>query len=110
MAWKSIISGTELDNVKEDKKKSLAIEQYRISDQAIYFKGQYLPIRCIKDIKLFESTYTPGMSCGKGIPVFKIRLDYGAEKPLVLMIEKEANAEKMISLINSSKQFGTLQS
>ncbi len=102
MAWKSIISGAELDNVKEDKKKSLAIEQYRISDQAIYFKGLYLPIKCIKDIQLFESTYTPGMSCGKGIPVFKIRLDYGGEKPLVLMIEKEANAERMISLINSA--------
>ncbi len=42
------------------------------------------------------------MSCGKGIPVFKIRLDYGGEKPLVLMIEKEANAERMISLINSA--------
>lgn len=28
------------------------------------------------------------MSCGKGIPVYKLRIDYGEEAPLVLMIEK----------------------
>ena len=46
-----------------------------------------------------ESSYTPGMSCGKGIPVYKIRIEYGAEKPLVLMLEKEKNVQKMLDTI-----------
>ncbi len=31
--------------------------------------------------------------------MFKIRLDCGTDKPVVLMLEKEKNAERMISMI-----------
>ncbi len=97
--WKSIVPGTELDNVKEDRKNSVRIEQYRVSENAAFFNGQYLPLSCIRDVTVVESSFTPGMSCGKGIPVFKIRIDYGAEKPLILMIEKKRNVDAMMKLI-----------
>ena len=42
--------------------------------------------------------------------MFKIRIDYGAEKPLVLMIEKEKNAEKMVSIIKSANDTITVES
>ena len=32
----------------------------------------------------------------------KIRLDYGAEKPLVLMLEKEDNARRLIDAISAA--------
>ena len=98
--WKCIVPGTEIENVKQDRKDSVRIEQYRVSENAVYFNGHYLPLSCIKDVAVFESSYTPGMSCGKGIPVFKIRIDYGVEKPLVLMVEKKKNVDTMMKLID----------
>ncbi|MCR5746490.1 MAG: hypothetical protein K6G03_02175 [Lachnospiraceae bacterium] len=99
MAWDPVLPEYRLDNIKEDKKDSVCVEQYRVSKRAIYFKGQYLPISQIKTLKLQESTYSPNCCCGKGIPVFKLRLDHGIEKPLVFMIEKRKNADKMVAMI-----------
>lgn len=99
--WKCIVPGYEIEDVKLDRKDSVRIEQYRVSKNAVYFNGQYLPLSCIKDVAVLESSYTPGMSCGKGIPVFKIRIEYGAEKPLVLMVEKKKNVDAMMEYFDS---------
>ena len=98
--WKCIVPGYEIEDVKLDRKDSVRIEQYRVSKNAVYFNGQYLPLSCIKDVTVLESSYTPGMSCGKGIPVFKIRIEYGAEKPLVLMVEKKKNVDAMMEYLS----------
>ena len=98
--WKCIVPGYEIEDVKLDRKDSVRIEQYRVSKNAVYFSGQYLPLSCIKDVAVLESSYTPGMSCGKGIPVFKIRIEYGAEKPLVLMVEKKKNVDAMMEYLS----------
>lgn len=42
--------------------------------------------------------------------MFKIRIDFGAEKPLVLMLEKEQYAEKMVSMITSANDTITVES
>ena len=41
--------------------------------------------------------------------MFKIRIDYGADKPLVMMLEKEKNAEKAIDIITSSNNNVTVE-
>ncbi len=102
MAWKSLVPGTELSDVKADRKSAVSIEKYKVSPNAIYFSGEYLPTSLITDVKKQASTYTPNCACGKGIPVFKIRIDYGAEKPLILMLEKEANADKLLGYLPNS--------
>ena len=101
MAWKSIVPGTELSDVKADRKNAVSIEKYKVSPNAIYLSGEYLPTSVITDMKKQASTYTPNCACGKGIPVFKIRVNYGAEKPLILMLEKEANADKLLGIISN---------
>ena len=103
MSWKSIIADREIEDVKQDRRASTSVEQYKVSGQAVYFKGEYLPISEIESLRVQSSTYSPNCCCGKGIPVFKIRVDYGDEKPLVLMLEKEKNVEKMVSIITSVK-------
>lgn len=103
MAWRSLVPGEEIENIKEDRKSSIGIEQYKVSNKAIYTRGEYLPISAVRAVKLVPSTYTPSCGCGKGLPVFKIRVDHGAEKPAVFMVEKEKNAEKMISMITESR-------
>lgn len=88
---------------KEERRNSVRIEQYRVSENAVYFNGQYLPLSCIRDVSVLEFSFTPGMSCGKGIPVFKIRIDYGAGKPLVLMVEKKKNVDAMMELLSGRR-------
>ena len=102
MGWNTLVPGNDIENLKEDRKASKGIEQYRVSAKAIYTKGEYLPMSAITDVRIQRSTYTPSCACGKGIPVFKIRVDYGADKPMVMMIEKEKNAERMISMISQA--------
>ena len=101
MAWRSMIPDKIIEDVKQDRKSAVSVEKYRISDNAIYLQGEYLPISAIKSVRIQPSTYCPNCCCGKGIPVFKIRIDYESEKPLVLMIEKEKNAEKAVDIITS---------
>ena len=102
MAWTSMIPDKIIEDVKQDRKSAISVEKYKVSNKAIYLQGVYLPISAITSVRIQPSTYSPNCCCGKGIPVFKIRIDYGAEKPLVLMLEKEQNAEKAVGIIISA--------
>ena len=88
LEWECIVQGKEIENVKQDRKHSKRIERYEVSENAIYFEGKYLPVSLIKSMRSQPSAYRPHGCCGIGIPVFKIRVEYGAEKPLVLVIEQ----------------------
>ena len=101
MGWDCIIKGKEISDVRKDRKSSTSVEKYNISENAIYFDTKYLPLPEIRSLRIQPSLYTPQGCCGKGIPVFKIRVDYGSEKPVVLVIEKESNAQKALELIKS---------
>ena len=98
MAWNSITE-KEIANVKADKKTAKRIEKYMISDNAIYFEGKYLPIAQIQSVSIHDSTYNPHCCCGRGIPVKKLKIEYGADKPLLLMVENDKNANRMYDLI-----------
>ena len=102
MAWNCILKDRAIENVREDRRSAKNVEKYSISGQAVYFEGKYLPASEIRSIRVQPSVYNPNCCCGRGIPVFKIRLDYGGEKPVVLMIEREANVEKAVSMIRAA--------
>ena len=55
------------------------------------------------------SAYRPHGCCGIGIPVFKIRVEYGAEKPLVLVIEQEEKVEELIDRVLKANPDITLE-
>lgn len=99
MGWKCIIAGGELTDIRQDRKESVRIEQYAVSERAVYFQGSYLPLKNVKAVRMLPSVYRPNHCCGIGIPVTKVRIDYGGEKPLVLMLEKEENAERICAAI-----------
>ena len=102
MAWKSITEN-EIADVRTDKKSAESIEKFMVSENAIYFEGKYLPISDIMAVSIHDSTYNPHCCCGRGIPVKKLKIEYGAEKPLLLMLEKDRNAKKMAELIMMKK-------
>ena len=99
MAWKCIAEGQELADERADRKSSERVEKYSVSKNAVYFEGQYLPTALINGLRAQPSHYYPQCCCGRGVPVFKIRLDYGAEKPLILMVEREKSAARIVELI-----------
>lgn len=99
MGWSCILLGKEIDEIKTDRKKAKRFERYDISDKAVYFQGQYLPVSEIKSIRLQPSVYRPNHCCGIGLPVFKIRLEYGGERPVVLAIESEEKANAAVDMI-----------
>lgn len=103
MGWTSITE-KEIEDVKSDKKTAKRVEKYMISENAIYFEGRYLPISQVRSVSIHDSTYNPNCCCGRGIPVKKLKIEYGAEKPLLLMLEKEINAKKMADMIESARK------
>ena len=48
---------------------------------------------------LFVELIGLGICCGIGLPVFKVRLEYGAERPIVLLIESEEKARAVVDMI-----------
>ena len=109
LKWKCIVPGKELENVKQDRKNSKRIERYEVSENAIYFEGRYLPVSQIKSVRSQPSAYRPHGCCGIGIPVFKIRVDYGAEKPVVLTVEREEKVEELLNMVCTSNPDITME-
>ena len=109
LKWKCIVPGKEIENVKQDRKNSKRIERYEVSENAIYFEGKYLPVSQIKSVRSQPSAYRPHGCCGIGIPVFKIRVDYGAEKPVVLTVEREEKVEELLNMVCTSNPDITME-
>ncbi len=101
MGWYSITEN-EIADVKADKKTAKGVEKYMVSKNAVYFEGKYLPISQIQSVSIHDSVYNPHCCCGRGIPVKKLKIEYGADKPLLLMLEKEANARKLAEMIEDA--------
>ena len=98
--WKCVVAGSELEDVKKDREKSVLIEGYDLSEKAIYFEGRYLPFSQIKSVRSQPSVIRiRGGGCGIGLPVFKIRLDYGEKKPVALVVEDKNNVDEIIRRI-----------
>ena len=99
MAWKSVVEGMELEDLRGDRRSAESVEKYMVSKNAVYFEGKYLPLSQIQNLCVHPSVYRPKSCCGRGVPVFKIKIEYGAEKPVVLMVEREKNANRMVEAI-----------
>ena len=99
MAWECIVPEKGITDVKADKKSAKGVEKYLVSSKAIYFDGTYLPLELIESVSIHDSVYNPHCCCGRGIPVKKLKIEYGAQKPLILMVEKDSNAQKIADMI-----------
>ena len=100
MAWTPRIPGRTVEDVKTDIKSGIRIEPYKISKKAVYFpREQYLLISDVRRAWIQTSQLNVIGCCGKGLPVYVVRLDLGGEERVSLMIEKKENAEKMIELL-----------
>ena len=108
--WECVVKGSEIEDVKQDRQSTVMIEGYDFSKKAVYFEGRYLPFSQIKSVRSQPSSIRiRGGGCGIGLPVFKIRLDYGAERPVVLTVEEKDSADKIIDMICAGNRDTTLE-
>ena len=99
MSWECIVPEKAIEDVKADKKNAKRVEQYLVSDNTLYFEGKYLPLNEVRSVSIHDSTYNPHCCCGRGLPVKKLKIEYGTDKPLILMVEKDKNATKLKDMI-----------
>ena len=100
MAWSPYLEGRTVSDPKSDARSGIRIEQSRISRNAVYFpKEKYLLISDIRRTWIQSTTMSLVGCCGKGIPVFVVRLDHGGPEKVNIMMEKKENADKMVALL-----------
>lgn len=105
MSWECIIPGNEIEDVKVDKKGAKRVEQYIVSDNALYFEGKYLPLNLIESVSIHDGVYKLHCCCGSGgLPVKELKIKYGTDKPLILMVEKDKNAQKLADMLMSTQR------
>ena len=108
--WECVVEGSEIEDVKTDREGSVITEGYDFSEKAVYFEGRYLPFSQIKSIRSQPSAIRiRGGGCGIGLPVFKIRLDYGVKNPVVLVVENKDNVDEIINRICMGNRDTTLE-
>ena len=97
-----MISGKELDDVQSDFKSSRKVEQYRISEQALYLpeglRWKYIPL---KEIQHAEESFRV-ISAGHCVPVREKRpeLDLSiGDQTVHLQLEKKENMQKILDAI-----------
>ena len=103
MAWTSLRPGRIIEDPKAEYKTAEKIEQYRISENAVFLpRNEYIPLDAVEKLQLRNTMLTTKGCCGLSIPVWNVVLFYGAVRPKGLMCEKEANARHLIEAIRSA--------
>ena len=102
-AMKSLARSASLEDVSGDYKTARRVEQFRISNEAIYFPAfpgnQYLPFEALHHVKVRDTALSVTGTCGKQIPMTCLRLSYDGEFYKDFLFEKRARAEEVLERI-----------
>lgn len=106
-AMKSLAQSASLENVSEDYKTASRVEQFRVSDEAIYFPAfpgnQYLPFEALHYVKMRDTALSVKGTCGKQLPMTCLRLSYEGEFYKDFLFEKRAKAEAVLERIRNRR-------
>ena len=110
---KSLSPEFELENVKEDRRGAKRSEQFRFSDKAVYFPAfpgdQYLPYAALTHVLSRNTAISVKGTCGKQLPMVRLRLSYGGEFYKDLMFEKQSNVDKVLEAIAAARPDVTIE-
>jgi hypothetical protein len=100
---KSLAQSASLEDVSGDYKTARRVEQFRVSNEAIYFPAfpgnQYLPFEALHHVKVRDTALSVTGTCGKQIPMTCLRLSYDGEFYKDFLFEKRARAEEVLERI-----------
>ena len=106
-AMKSLAQSASLEDVSGDYKTARRVEQFRVSNEAIYFPAfpgnQYLPFEALHHVKVRDTALSVTGTCGKQIPMTCLRLSYDGEFYKDFLFEKRAKAEEVLERIRARR-------
>ncbi len=100
--YNSLIPGVEIENIAEDFKNALKIEQYRLGKQALYFpaglRWAYLPLSAIESVEGGHRNVTAGhcVTVTERKPAVEFKTAVGSFQ---FNLEKPANMQKVLDSI-----------
>ena len=105
-ALKSIVIDCELEDAAADYKTSKRAEQFRFSQEAVYFPGfpgtQYLPYVSLSRVLSKNTAISVCGTCGKQLPMVRVRMYYdGGASYKDFLFEKQKNADKILDAVRS---------
>ena len=104
---KSLSQKFELEDVKEDRRTAKRAEQFRFSDKAVYFPAfpgdQYLPYTALTHVLSKNTAISVKGTCGKQLPMVRLRLSYDGEFYKDLMFEAQKNVDKVLESIAAAR-------
>ena len=103
---KSLSKEFDLENASVGRKNAIRAEQYRVSDQAIYFPAfpgdQYLPFSAVTSALSKNTAISVKGTCGKQLPMVRLRLYYdGGEFYKDFMFEYQKGADKVLDALRA---------
>lgn len=104
---KSMSQRYALENAPEDYRAAQRVEQYRVSDQAMYiaaFPGsKYIPFDALDQVWTKNTGISVTGTCGKQLPMVCLRLCYDGEFYQNYLFEKQAGADQVLDRIRARR-------
>ena len=104
---KSLSQSCSLQDPSGDRKKSKRVEQFRFSDTAVYFPAfpgdQYLPYEALSHVLSKNTAISVTGTCGKQLPMVRLRLYYDGEFYKDLLFEKQKNVDRVLDAILAAR-------
>ena len=102
---KPLAQACPLEDPSRDYQTSRRMEQYRVSDQAIYFPAfpgtKYLSFQALTKALTRNTSLPLTGCCGKALPMTRLRLYYDGEFYQDFLFEKLPNANKVLDAITA---------
>ena len=104
---KSLAQSHALEDAGRDYQTSVRVEQFRISDKALYFAAfpgtQYISFDAMNQVKVRNTALSVTGTCGKQLPMVCLRAFYDGEFYKDFLFEKRAMVEKALDRIRSAR-------
>ena len=106
-ALKSLSKSCALEDAAAGYKLSRRVEQFHLGEDAIYFPAfpgnQYLPFSALTHVICRNTAISVKGTCGKQLPMVRVRLSYDGEFYKDFLFEKQKNANQVLDAIRANR-------
>jgi len=106
-ALKTLSQTRSLEDPAAERKTSRRVEQFRVSDRAVFFPAfpgdQYLSFDALTHVLSKNTAISVTGTCGKQLPMVRLRLYYDGEFYKDLLFEKQKNVDKVLDAITAAR-------
>ena len=104
---KSASEAHRIENAAADHKNAQKVAQYRVSGQAVYFPAfpgdRYIPFSAVTKAISRNSGLPIKGTCGKAIPVVRVKIYYDGEFYQEFVVEKAAQANAILDALAAAR-------